>query len=411
MSSIFLRLRFAAGSGSSSHARPSSGFGTRCTRPLGLHAVDRAGQVGLDSARWRCRRPSSSARSIHSTDSTCACSADSPCGLSARLCARLTSRNSRTIACGSDCPVAVHLACEIFISYTKEMRARHGDAVDRAGPAFARRAARIAAVPRAGRALHVGGLARRASSRCSPHRIAMAAARLAPGPAARSTRPACRRSSRATPPARVHAHVNACRHCATPPRRRALPREGDRVPVSRLDLRPRRPATSMSRTRTPFPGPRPRATSTPSRCAERHGLVWLGAADVAGYLGPLDDELAALDLARHVACRESHTTRACNWKLVIEAFLDGYHIRDAPPRFHLPVLPRRRLRGRARGQSHPRGHRAPHAARCAASGSDPRSSRRRRSRCSRRRRSSRTPTSSRSSRSRRSRPTAPTSTT
>ncbi len=60
--------------------------------------------------------------------------------------------------------------------------------------------------------------------------------------------------------------------------------------------------------------------------AERHGLVWLGA-DIAGYLGGLDADLAALDLDQHVAFRTARVTRRCNWKLVVEAFLDGYHIR------------------------------------------------------------------------------------
>jgi phenylpropionate dioxygenase-like ring-hydroxylating dioxygenase large terminal subunit len=60
---------------------------------------------------------------------------------------------------------------------------------------------------------------------------------------------------------------------------------------------------------------------------ERHGLVWLGM-DVGAYLGELDAELAALALDRHVAWRVARCTRRCNWKLVIEAFLDGYHIRS-----------------------------------------------------------------------------------
>jgi phenylpropionate dioxygenase-like ring-hydroxylating dioxygenase large terminal subunit len=58
--------------------------------------------------------------------------------------------------------------------------------------------------------------------------------------------------------------------------------------------------------------------------AERHGLVWLrGAPD----LGALDGDIAALGLDRHVAWKQVRVTRCCNWKLVIEAFLDGYHIR------------------------------------------------------------------------------------
>jgi phenylpropionate dioxygenase-like ring-hydroxylating dioxygenase large terminal subunit len=59
---------------------------------------------------------------------------------------------------------------------------------------------------------------------------------------------------------------------------------------------------------------------------ERHGLVWLGA-DASTLATPLDADFAALGLDRHVVWRRSRTTRRCNWKLVVEAFLDGYHIR------------------------------------------------------------------------------------
>jgi len=63
----------------------------------------------------------------------------------------------------------------------------------------------------------------------------------------------------------------------------------------------------------------------PQPVTERAGLVWLGGAP------HVDDaiaaDLAALELADHVVFRRGHTTRRCNWKLVIEAFLDGYHIR------------------------------------------------------------------------------------
>ncbi|HET6585729.1 MAG TPA: aromatic ring-hydroxylating dioxygenase subunit alpha [Nannocystaceae bacterium] len=60
--------------------------------------------------------------------------------------------------------------------------------------------------------------------------------------------------------------------------------------------------------------------------AERHGLVWLGR-DAEQRLAPLDADLAALGLDQHVVWRRARSTRRCNWKLVIEAFLDGYHLR------------------------------------------------------------------------------------
>jgi len=125
---------------------------------------------------------------------------------------------------------------------------------------------------------------------------------------------------------RVHAHVNACRHRATrlvdaPCTAKALvcPYHGWTYELTGRQMHV--PHESA------FPGVG-RRDLLPVACEERHGLVWLGGSgDVASYLGPLDDELAALDLQSHVAWRESRVTRACNWKLVIEAFLDGYHIR------------------------------------------------------------------------------------
>ncbi len=64
----------------------------------------------------------------------------------------------------------------------------------------------------------------------------------------------------------------------------------------------------------------------PLPVVEQHGLVWLGA-EATARLAPLDDDLATLDLLHHVVWRRARTTVRCNWKLVIEAFLDGYHIR------------------------------------------------------------------------------------
>lgn len=63
--------------------------------------------------------------------------------------------------------------------------------------------------------------------------------------------------------------------------------------------------------------------------SERAGLIWLGddIAGIAGYLGGLDADLAALELDRHVVWRSRRVTRRCNWKLIVEAFLDAYHIR------------------------------------------------------------------------------------
>jgi phenylpropionate dioxygenase-like ring-hydroxylating dioxygenase large terminal subunit len=65
----------------------------------------------------------------------------------------------------------------------------------------------------------------------------------------------------------------------------------------------------------------------------RHGLVWVrpgGGAplDLAAYLGPLDEDLAGFGLATHVLHRKVTEVREVHWKLVIEAFLEGYHVRS-----------------------------------------------------------------------------------
>ena len=71
---------------------------------------------------------------------------------------------------------------------------------------------------------------------------------------------------------------------------------------------------------------------------ERHGLIWAGDG-IAEFLGPLDADLAALRLEASTVYRSVRAVRRCNWKLVIEAFLDGYHVRilhrDSVYRFFL----------------------------------------------------------------------------
>lgn len=64
--------------------------------------------------------------------------------------------------------------------------------------------------------------------------------------------------------------------------------------------------------------------------ARRHGLVFasLEAFDLASFVAPIDGELAALGADRWPLYR--HVTREVrgNWKLVIDAFLDAYHLRQ-----------------------------------------------------------------------------------
>lgn len=71
-------------------------------------------------------------------------------------------------------------------------------------------------------------------------------------------------------------------------------------------------------------------------CEVRHGFVWVVATpapadapvDVGAWLGDFDDDLAAFDLASHVVFARSRSVRKANWKLVMDAFLEGYHVKS-----------------------------------------------------------------------------------
>ena len=62
----------------------------------------------------------------------------------------------------------------------------------------------------------------------------------------------------------------------------------------------------------------------------RHGLVWVllegEDLDVASYLGPLDDELASFGLDAYVEERLDSLRTNVNWKLVVDGFLEAYHL-------------------------------------------------------------------------------------
>ena len=66
---------------------------------------------------------------------------------------------------------------------------------------------------------------------------------------------------------------------------------------------------------------------------ERHGLVWVIltpglAIDVASFLGEsLDDELAAWRLDTYGVERSRTLTERTNWKLIVDGFLETYHLR------------------------------------------------------------------------------------
>jgi len=66
--------------------------------------------------------------------------------------------------------------------------------------------------------------------------------------------------------------------------------------------------------------------------AVRHGLIFVvldpdaGPVDIAGYLGALDADLSAIGMERHRFYRQGITRRATNWKLIVDAFLEVYHV-------------------------------------------------------------------------------------
>lgn len=79
--------------------------------------------------------------------------------------------------------------------------------------------------------------------------------------------------------------------------------------------------------------------------AEAHGLLWVWAAEgpapaLADWLGPLGPALEARGLAALRPRRRARHRLACDWKVYVENYLEGYHIPHAHPalaaELHLP---------------------------------------------------------------------------
>jgi phenylpropionate dioxygenase-like ring-hydroxylating dioxygenase large terminal subunit len=67
-------------------------------------------------------------------------------------------------------------------------------------------------------------------------------------------------------------------------------------------------------------------------CEERHGLLWVvptpdATIDVAAWLGALDTELAFFGIEGLRHFRSVAADYPANWKLIVDAFLEAYHIR------------------------------------------------------------------------------------
>jgi glycine betaine catabolism A len=87
----------------------------------------------------------------------------------------------------------------------------------------------------------------------------------------------------------------------------------------------------------------------------RHGLIWVGLdpdqpdLDVAGFLGDIDDDLTAMDLASHRFYRQHARVRKTNWKLVMDAFQEVYHISRLHAKTIAPFFLERKLAGEGVG--------------------------------------------------------------
>ena len=66
---------------------------------------------------------------------------------------------------------------------------------------------------------------------------------------------------------------------------------------------------------------------------ERHGLIWavldpdINSIDVSGFLGELDDDITTLGLGSHRFFRQHARRCPTNWKLMMDAFQEVYHIK------------------------------------------------------------------------------------
>lgn len=78
--------------------------------------------------------------------------------------------------------------------------------------------------------------------------------------------------------------------------------------------------------------------------AVRHGLIWAimdphaSDIDVPGFLGGIDDDLTALDLGTHHFFRQHARKRKTNWKLIMDAFQEVYHIKSLHARTIAPYF-------------------------------------------------------------------------
>jgi len=81
----------------------------------------------------------------------------------------------------------------------------------------------------------------------------------------------------------------------------------------------------------------------PLPVAERYGMIFARAEpgeaiDVAAHLGGAERELEALGLDRYVAFARHESERAVNWKIVMDTFLEAYHVPSLHGRSLSPAI-------------------------------------------------------------------------
>ena len=93
-----------------------------------------------------------------------------------------------------------------------------------------------------------------------------------------------------------------------------------------------------------FPGVDPSCHGlTPVPVVEKHGLIWAmtspGATfDIDEALGGIEGDLASYDLGRYSLYETRVLEQKMNWKLVIDTFLETYHVRVLHPTTLDPIL-------------------------------------------------------------------------
>jgi phenylpropionate dioxygenase-like ring-hydroxylating dioxygenase large terminal subunit len=143
----------------------------------------------------------------------------------------------------------------------------------------------------------------------------------------------------------VKAFVNLCRH------RGALLEEKEKgrcrffsCPYHRWSYDPTGALRTVTRDNTFGDLDRERHGLVELPCEERHGFIWLvdnakATIDVAAWLGEeMDEILAGYHLDDLVCVRAAGFDEPTNWKIMQDAFLDGYHIQYAHPNTAAKVI-------------------------------------------------------------------------